>query len=96
MEKIKFHTTLPASEQDLQTGDGAIGELVSLFDEMSSNPDRVLALSEEFSDIEKKIPKELKADSDSLKFDDVDWLTGILKQVRPMLLQRLMRKGVAE
>jgi hypothetical protein len=96
VEKVKFHTTLPASELDLQTGDGAIGELVSLFDEMSSNPDRVLALSEEFCDIEKKIPKELKEDSDSLKFDDVDWLTGILKQVRPMLLQRLMRKGVAE
>ena len=96
VEKIKFHTTLPASELDLQTGDGAIGELVSLFDEMSSNPDMVLTLSEEFCDIEKKIPKELKEDSDSLKFDDFDWLTGILKQVRPMLLQRLMRKGVAE
>jgi nitrogenase molybdenum-iron protein alpha/beta subunit len=96
VEKIKFHTTLPASEQDLQTGDGAIGELVSLFDEMSSNPDMVLTLSEEFSDIEKKIPKELKEDSDGLKFDDFDWLTGILKQVRPMLLQRLMRKGVSE
>jgi DNA repair exonuclease SbcCD nuclease subunit len=96
VEKIKFDTTLPASQQDLQKGDGAIGELVSLFDEMSSNPDMVQALSDEFSDIEKKIPKELKADSDSLKFDDFDWLTGILKQVRPMLLQRLMHKGVAE
>jgi DNA repair exonuclease SbcCD nuclease subunit len=96
VEKIKFDTTLPASQQDLQKGDGAIGELVSLFDEMSSNPDMVQALSDEFSDIEKKIPKELKGDSDSLKFDDFDWLTGILKQVRPMLLQRLMRKGVAE
>ena len=96
VEKIKFHTTLPASQQDLQKGDGAIGELVSLFDEMSSNADMVQALSDEFSDIEKKIPKELKADSDSLKFDDFDWLTGILKQVRPMLLQRLMRKRVAE
>jgi DNA repair exonuclease SbcCD nuclease subunit len=96
VEKIKFHTTLPALEQDLQKGDGAIGELVSLFDEMSSNADMVHALSDEFSDIEKKIPKELKGDSDSLKFDDFDWLSEILKQVRPMLLQRLMRKGVSE
>ncbi len=96
VEKIKFHTTLPAAEQDLQKGDGAIGELVSLFDEMSSNADMVQALSDEFSDIEKKIPKELKEDSDSLKFDDFDWLSGILKQVRPLLLQRLMRKGVSE
>ena len=96
VEKIKFHSTLPASELDLQKSDGAIGELVSLFDEMSSNADMVQALSDEFSDIEKKIPKELKGDSDSLKFDDFDWLSEILKQVRPMLLQRLMRKGVPE
>jgi hypothetical protein len=96
VEKIKFHTTLPASEQDLHQGDGAIGELVSLFDEMSSSADMVQALADEFSDIEKKIPKELKGDPDSLKFDDFDWLSEILQQVRPLLLQRLMRKGVSE
>ena len=96
VEKIKFHTTLPAAEQDLQKSDGALGELVSLFDEMSSNADMVRALSDEFSDIEKKIPKELKGDSDSLKFDDLDWLSEILKQVRPLLLQRLMRKGASQ
>jgi DNA repair exonuclease SbcCD nuclease subunit len=96
VEKIKFHTAMPASEPDPQKGDGAIGELVSLFDEMSANADMVHALSDEFSDIQKKIPKELKDDADSLNFDDVDWLSEILKQVRPLLLQRLMRKGVAE
>ncbi len=96
VEKIKFHTSLPASQQNLQKSDGAIGELVSLFDEMSSSPDMVQALSDEFSDIEKKIPRELKGDSGSHRFDDFDWLSEILKQVRPMLLQRLMRKGVSE
>jgi hypothetical protein len=96
VEKIKFHTTLPVSEQDFQKGDGAIGELVSLFDEMSTHADMVHALADEFSDIEKKIPKELKEDSDSLKFDDFDWLSEILQQVRPLLLQRLMRKGGSE
>jgi hypothetical protein len=69
---------------------------VSLLDEMSSSTDMVRALSDEFSDIEKKIPRELKGDSDSLRFDDFDWLSEILKQVRPMLLQRLLRKGVSE
>ena len=92
VEKIKFHTSLPASQQNLQKGDGAIGELVSLLDEMSANPDMVRALSDEFSDIAKKIPRELKADSTSLRYDDFEWLSEILKQVRPMLLQRLMQK----
>jgi len=95
VEKIKFHTALPAAEQDLQKSDGAIGELVSLFDEMSSNADMVRALSDEFSDIEKKIPKALTGDADGLKFDDFDWLSEILNQARPLLLQRLLRKGAA-
>ena len=93
VEKIKFQTALPAAQQDLPKNDGAIGELVSLFDEMSANPDMVQALSDEFSDIEKKIPKELKGDADGLKFDDFDWLSEILKQARPLLLQRLLRQG---
>jgi exonuclease SbcD len=96
VEKIKFHTTLPASQQDIQKGDGALGELVSLFDDMSSNADVVQALSDEFSDIVKKIPKELKGDSGSYKFDDFEWLNEMVKQVRPMLIQRLMRKRDSE
>ncbi len=96
VEKIKFHTALPAAEQDLQKSDGAIGELVSLFDELSSNADMVRALADEFSDIEKKIPKALKGDAGGLKFDDFDWLSEILNQARPLLLQRLLRKGAAQ
>jgi hypothetical protein len=95
VEKIKFHSALPATEQNLQKSDGAIGELVSLFDELSANPDMVRALSDEFRDIEKKIPKELKGDADGLKFDDFDWLSEILNQARPLLLQRLLRQGAA-
>ncbi|CAB1084931.1 hypothetical protein JY97_07740 [Alkalispirochaeta odontotermitis] len=95
VEKIKFHTALPA-KQDLQKTDGAIGELVALFDEMSSDPAMVRALSDEFGDIAKKIPRELKSEADGLKFDDLEWLSEILNQVRPLLLQRLMGKGVSE
>jgi len=93
VEKIKFHTALPTAEQGLQKSDGAIGELVSLFDELSSNPAGVRALADEFSDIAKKIPKELRGEAGGLKFDDFDWLSEILNQARPLLLQRLMRQG---
>jgi exonuclease SbcD len=96
VEKIKFQTSLPASQQELQKADGAIGELVSLFDEMAGSPDMVKILSDEFSDLEKKIPKELMGDSDDQRFDDFVWLSEVLKQVRPMLLQRLMRKGAGK
>jgi exonuclease SbcD len=93
VDNIKFHTALPTAEQGLQKSDGAIGELVSLFDELSANPAGVRALADEFSDIAKKIPKELRGEAGGLKFDDFDWLSEILSQARPLLLQRLMRQG---
>ena len=96
LEKIKFHTSLPASEKDLQQSDGAIGELLTLFDEMAADPEALNLLSEEFIEIEKKIPQELKQGADNFNFNDPDWLGGMLKQVRPMLLQRLMRKGASK
>jgi exonuclease SbcD len=92
IEKIKFHTRLPTSEKDLQTGDGAMGELVRLFDEFSDQPDLLRGLSDELMDLEKKMPKELKQDPDRIRFDDTQWLKSLLAQVRPMLIQRLMQK----
>ena len=92
IEKIKFHTRLPTSEKDLQTGDGAMGELVRLFDEYSDQPDLLRGLSDELMDLEKKMPKELKQDPDRIRFDDTQWLKSLLAQARPMLIQRLMQK----
>jgi hypothetical protein len=92
IEKIKFHTRLPISEKDLQTGDGAMGELARLFDEFSEHPDLLHMLSDELTDLEKKMPKELKQDPDRIRFDDREWLKNLLEQVRPMLIQRLIQK----
>ena len=96
LEKIKFQTVMPASLKDLQKSDGAIGELLRLFDETAADPEELTMLSEEFLAIEKKIPPELKEDSENFRFKDPDWLDGLLQQVRPMLLQRLLRKGAAK
>jgi len=92
IEKIKFHTRLPTSESHFQTGDGAMGELVTLFEEFSDNPDLLRELSDELMDLEKKMPKELKQGPDRIRFDDTKWLKSLLAQVRPMLIQRLMQK----
>ena len=69
---------------------------MTLFDEMAADPEALNLLSEEFIEIEKKIPQELKQGADNFNFNDPDWLGGMLKQVRPMLLQRLMRKGASK
>jgi hypothetical protein len=93
VEKIRFQTNLPAPEKYLQKSDGAIGELLTLFNEIASTPEALSELSYELKEIEKKIPKELEKDLERLRFDDPDWIGEMLEQVRPMLLQRLMRGG---
>jgi len=96
VEKIKINTRLPASEKKLRTSDGAMGELVKLFDELADKPDLLRDLSYELIDLEKKIPKELKQGRDGIRFDDIDWLKSLLEQVRPMLIQGLIRKEGSE
>ncbi len=100
IEKIKIRTKLPPSEQDIQSGDGAIGELVKLFDELASQPELLRDLSDELIDLEKKIPKELKKElqenPDGIGLDDIEWLGSLVEQVRPMLIRMLIRKGAFE
>lgn len=47
-------------------------------------------------DLGKKIPKELKQGPDRIRFDDTNWLKTLLAQVRPMLIQGLMKKEDAQ
>jgi exonuclease SbcD len=96
VEKVKFCTKLPLSDKALKSADGAIGELVHLFDELHSDPNRLHDLADELADLEKKVPRELKEGADGMKFDDPKWLGSLLDQVRPMLIQRLIRKEGSE
>ncbi len=73
-----------------------MGELVKLLDEFAEKPDLLRELSDELIDLEKKIPKELKQGPDRIRFDDTKWLKSLLAQVRPMLIQGLMKKEDAQ
>jgi hypothetical protein len=53
-------------------------------------------LGSELSDLEKKLPREFKEGTDGWRPDEPDWLAGLLSEVRPMLVQRLLRKRAAE
>lgn len=96
VEKIKFKLTAAPSEKRLKHSNGAIDELLTLFDELAAEPRFRLHLSTELADLEKKLPREIKEGADGVRFDNPDWLMEILDQVRPMLIQRMLRKGNAE
>jgi DNA repair exonuclease SbcCD nuclease subunit len=93
VEKIKLGTGLPVRAADLNTVDGAIGELVRLFSELADDPRQLCDLCPELADLEKKLPREIKDGTDRIGLDDPKWLAGLLDQIQPLLLRRLMAKG---
>jgi hypothetical protein len=96
VEKVKFRLTTPASVKRLKQAEGAIDELLKLFDELAAEPESRIRLATELSDLEKKLPRELKEGADAVRFDDPDWLREMLDQARAMLIRRLLKKGTSE
>ncbi|MCF8094508.1 MAG: DNA repair exonuclease [Desulfobacteraceae bacterium] len=91
VEKVIFSCRLPADVQDPRSG-GAMEELLSLFEELAEDTDARRELTEELSDFYRKLPRELKEGPDGIRCEDPDWIGELLKQVRPELIGRLMRK----
>jgi exonuclease SbcD len=93
VEKVKFDLGLPISGQVPKKQQGALGELLQLFDELQSDENGRRLLREELMDLQRRLPRELKMplESDS---PDSTWLDDIMAQARPMLVSRLLRKGV--
>jgi DNA repair protein SbcD/Mre11 len=93
VEKIKIETKLPDSGHYVEQKDGAIGELLKLFDELSMETTVNSDLIAELADLERKLPLELKGMEEGLKFSDTAWMKDTLDQVRLMLVKRLLKKG---
>jgi len=94
VEKAKFNITEPTSDIFPEQASGAISELLNLFDELSNDADARRALASELAEIEKKLPIEIKSGSDEIQFDDTDWIGDLLKQAKPMLIKRLLKKEI--
>lgn len=97
VEKIKIHTRLPEKTKHSETADGPIRELSAVIDELRDFPEMFCQLaSDELSALNLKIPPELSQGDDPLLLSDPAWLSGILEQVRPMLMERLLPKRGTE
>jgi DNA repair exonuclease SbcCD nuclease subunit len=97
IEKIQIHTTIPTSDSPFETTDGPINELLEYIDELSADPEKLLSLiSEELSALEVKLPFELKEGDDPLTLSDPRWLSDLLEQVKPLLMERLTKIGGSE
>ncbi len=96
VEKVKFNTRLPVAADHFRKTGGAIAELITLLDEMSTDPELRRELSSELFELAKKIPRDLMDGAEGFRIEDVEWLGDLLEQVRPLLLRRLTQTKVFE
>ncbi|UCF93839.1 MAG: hypothetical protein JSW39_06675, partial [Desulfobacterales bacterium] len=92
IEKVKFRTHLPATHPMTKSAEGALGELMRLLDEFASGQGELPDLADELKDLAQKLPRELKEGAEGTMISDTQWLAGLLEQVRPMLIRRLLRR----
>ena len=98
IEKVKIHTApeliIDASmgtasgalAQALSHGDGPIGELLQMIGEYQDDLELRRALRDELSDLERKLPEEVKK---SINMQDEDFLKNVLEDVQSLLLDQL-------
>jgi hypothetical protein len=91
VEKVVFAAGLPRAASHPPEG-GAVDELLQVFTEMEQDPGARAELSEVLSDFYQKLPRELKEEPDAIRFDDPEWVAGLLSEVRPELVGRLMKR----
>jgi exonuclease SbcD len=92
VEKVKFDLCLPISGMAPDKPEGALGELLRLFDELRADKAWQPHFLSELSDLQRKLPRDLKLDLDGDSSDD-SWMADLLEQAKPMLVRRLLRKG---
>ena len=82
--------------KSLETAGGPVAEMLRYLGEVQADPSRLRELAGVLDELGKKLPREVREGDEGLLLHDEQWLAGILGQVRPMLIRRLMSKGEAE
>lgn len=95
VEKVALRTSMPTARDHARWTDGPIGELVQYLNELRSDADGMAALSAELSDLQEKLPPELKEGAESLGLDDPARLRESLDQVEQMLIHQLLDREAA-
>ena len=90
IEKVKLHTEPPI--EMIESMSGPMAELIQYFDELRADPELLHTLTADIEDLRKKLPGELMEGEDAVRLDDTHWLSGVLEEVQPMLIQRLLKE----
>ena len=90
VEKVRLATSIDLRLEDLLLREDAIGGLVRAIDAMLADPARVKECGLLFTDLQSKLPPDLRGGDDPLDLRDVDVLRDGLVDVKQLLVTRLM------
>ena len=96
IEKVNFGTRPLRNLQSLGLSEGPLGELQSLIAELLGDESKLIALAAELTDLQRKMPSEVKNGPDAVQLDDPHTLRELLTGVGPMLSARLGSQQVRQ
>jgi hypothetical protein len=96
IEKLQVDTRMPVDAGSMPQRDGAMGELLSLFEDLSADGALLASLFSELTDLARRLPPELKSGPEAIPLSDEAWMRELLTQVRPLLVKRLLGREPAD
>ena len=88
VEQVRIATHEPIAKGAPDLGEGPLAELERYFDELPRNEQAITQLTDELKDLAKKLPTELMLPPDGLQLDNPDWIREIVRELKPMLMDR--------
>ena len=89
IEQVRIATCDASDKLPLELGEGPLAELNRYFDELPNDKQAIDQLIDELKDLAKKLPPELMLPTDGLQLENPDWIREIVRDIKPMLMDRL-------
>ncbi|HDH05209.1 MAG TPA: DNA repair exonuclease [Nitrospirae bacterium] len=89
IEKVKIKTAAQIDIEEMRSRDDAIGELLRSIHDLGIDREALSRMMDEFSDLKRKLPIELRQGEDPVNLDDPGKLKEIIADVKQILLARL-------
>ncbi|MDM8515815.1 DNA repair exonuclease [Desulfobacterales bacterium HSG16] len=91
IEKLKIKNSIHNGANDKIQG--PIEEILHYIDEIEKDPEQLMALADPIRVLTKKLPRELCQGQDGIKPDDIEWIKGMLSEVKPILIRSFGLSG---
>jgi DNA repair exonuclease SbcCD nuclease subunit len=96
VEKVRFITAPEADLSILRSGSDPLSDLVRYIDGLSATEELGTLLTEDIRSLKEKLPPELFQGDGAITPDSPERLSGLLEEVKGMIVQRILASGVGK